>query len=132
MHFKILTVINNKLYSNFLNRSCPAFTKYISRSTISVFKDLRPVYKVYVKPNAKNQISTPVEVETRDIVEDDSETIQCENCFSCFGKCSQMEKKIVKHALAVLDKTKMEKIEQSKIEATLEIITNKLNILLNR
>ena len=112
--------------------SCPAFTKYISRSTISVFKDLRPVFKVYVKPNANNEISTPLEVKSKDIVDDDLQTIQCENCFSCFGKCSQMEKKIVKHALAVLDKAKVEKTKQSEIEAKLEIITNKLDILLNK
>lgn len=90
------------------------------------------MFKVYVKPNANNEISTPLEVKSKDVVDDDWQTVQCENCFSCFGKCSQMEKKIVKHALAVLDKAKAEKTKQSEIEAKLEIITNKLDILLNR
>lgn len=90
------------------------------------------MFKIYVKPNVNNEISTPLEAKGKDIVDDDLQTIQCENCFSCFGKCSQMEKKIVKHALAVLDKAKVEKTKQSEIEAKLEIITNKLDILLSK
>lgn len=114
--------------------------KYFARATISVFKDLRPVFQVRVKPNSNNEISVPVEFDyEKKTIE---QPIQCTNCFSCFGKCSRMDKKIVKLAYAVLEKVKVEKFEESekdllndrigKIEVSLENITKKLNTLLHK
>ncbi|XP_055300695.1 transient receptor potential cation channel protein painless-like [Sitodiplosis mosellana] len=125
--------------------SCPSFMKYFARATISVFKELKPVFQVRVKPNDNNQISLPVPIDYEkktDAIENEMQPIQCHNCFSCFGKCSRMDKKIVKLAMVVLDKVKMEKFEEiekdllndriGKIEVSLENITNKLITLLNK
>lgn len=117
--------------------------RYFARATISVFKDLMPVFQVRVKPNANNQIYVAANDEKKiDAINSDMQSIQCANCFSCFGKCSRMDKKIVKLAFHVLEKVKMEMYEKNekdvlkvrigKIEHSLDIITNKLNTLLSK
>lgn len=119
--------------------------KYFARDTISVFKGLKPVFQIRVKPNVKNEISVPQEVDIDKktyTIENEIPSIQCANCFSCFGKCSRMDKKIVKLSFAVLEKVKLERFEESekdllndrisKIEISLQNITNKLITLLNK
>lgn len=112
---------------------------------ISVFKDLKPTFQATVKPNANNQILFPMDFESEkktDTIDIYEKPVECTNFFSCFGKCARMDKKILKLALLVLEKIKLEKYEDvekdllkdriSKIEASLENITNKLNTLLNK
>lgn len=117
--------------------------KYFARATISVFKDLMPIFQVRVKPNANNQIYVAADDEKKlDAIDSDMQSIQCASCFSCFGKCSRMDKKIVKLAFNVLEKVKMEKYEEGEkdllknrighIENSLEDIKKKLNTLLSQ
>lgn len=118
---------------------------YFARDQISLFKELKPIFQVKVRPNDNNQIAVPVGIDYKkktDAIEVDMEPVQCGSCLSCFGRCSRMDKKIIKLAKNVLDKIKNEKFEEieknqlkdrmSKIELSLENITNKLNSLLNR
>lgn len=119
--------------------------KYFARATISVFKEMAPVFQIRVKPNANNEISVPANIDYEkktDVIENDMKPIQCANCFSCFGKCSRMDKKIVKLAFVAIEKVKMEKFEENEkdqmkesirnIEHSLEVLTNKINTLLNK
>lgn len=110
-----------------------------ARDTISVFKELKPMFKVRVMPNANNQILVPDSVDMEDKLE--SKPFECYHCFSCFGGCSRMDRKIIKQAFSVLEKIKMEKYEETEndhlkerirhIESSLDKITSKLNIILN-
>lgn len=118
---------------------------YFARDKISIFKELKPIFQVKVRPNDNNQIAFPVGIDYKkktDTVEVDMQPVQCGSCLSCFGRCSRMDKKIIKLARNVLDKLRNEKLEEiekdqlknrmSKIELSLENITNKLNSLLNK
>lgn len=71
--------------------------------------------KVTVKPNANNQIVAA----------------QKKNCFCCFGfaPCRQMDGRIIKLALSVLEKTKLEKHEANEKEQ-LRILITKVEKLL--
>lgn len=119
--------------------------KYFARTRISVFKELKPTFQIKVKPNANNQILIPVDLEQKqksDAIDIDEKPVECHDFLSSFGRCSRMDNKIVKLALFVLEKIKHEKYEEiekdimneriSKIEASLENITNKLTTLLNK
>lgn len=107
---------------------------------ISVFKDLIPVFQIRVKPNDNNKIYITAN-DKKKTDDSDMQPTRYFSCFSCLGKCSQMDSKVMKLAFNVLEKVKMEKYENTEsdllknriihIEKTLDDITNKLNTLLN-
>lgn len=118
--------------------------RYFARSRISVFKTFIPTYKIRVKPNDNNQIlvETFASDSKKDMIENDFAPVECISGCPCAGRCSRMEKKIIKLASNVLEKIKREKYEEAEkehyknrivnIEASLHDITQKLNILLNK
>lgn len=125
--------------------SCPAFMNYFARARISVFKDMKPNFQVKVKPNVNNQILLSVDLDYEkktDAIDFDYKPVGCTKCCSCFGHCSRMDKKIVKLALCVLERIKVEKYEEIEkdlmnkrihnIEESLEKITKKLDELLHK
>lgn len=92
--------------------SFPIIQKYFSRSSISVANQLKADKKLTVKPNVNNQI-----VFTQD---------SAINCFRCSGidPCCRMDGRIVKLAMGVLEKTKLEKYEENEKEQIQTLIKN--------
>lgn len=109
--------------------------KYFAYDGFCIFRKLKPIFRIGVKTNARNQISIPVN-------ENDMEPMACSKSIGCCGRCSRMDRKIVKSANLVLDKVNAEKFvedEEAKgdplkteikdIKASLEMMKN---MLLNR
>lgn len=119
--------------------------QYFARAKVSVFKELKPVFQVRVKPNGNNEILIPNQIEYENkirLIETDMKPIGCTSGFSCLGGCSRMDRKIVKLAFYVLEKQKIEKFEESEkdmlkericnIETALGNISEQLNTLLRK
>lgn len=124
-----------------------------ARARISVFKTLITSYKIRVRPNENNQIKAQVmrtknvddsdsaikDIRLTDTVGSYSKTLDC--CYSCFGDCFRMDKKIVKLSFGVLEKVRCEQDEEDEreqlrnklnnIEIALDNITQKLNSFRN-
>lgn len=92
--------------------SFPIIQKYFSRSSISVAKQLTAGFKLTIKPNENNQIVFGRHIGI--------------NCICCFGSnpCYQMDGRIVKLALSVLEKTKLKKYEENEKEQIKTLIKN--------
>lgn len=83
-----------------------------------------------MKTNVNNQISIPND-------ESDKKPMLCKSCFSYFGRCSQMDDKIVNLANEVLEdmhsnqnkdvKSDLLRDEIQELKASIELIKNQLN-----
>lgn len=78
--------------------------KYFAYDGFCIFRKLQPIFRIGVKTNARNQISIPAN-------EHDMEPMPCSNAIGCCGRCSRMDRKIVKSANLVLAKINAEKFE---------------------
>lgn len=101
------------------------------RSRISIFKEFIPLYRVSILPNRSNQIHIHILADKSTISRDDLRSMENNGgLLSCVspcsfpgGSCSQMESKIVKYSLQLLDKKRCDQAEESEKEELLNRLT---------
>lgn len=107
------------------------------RSRISIFKSFIPLYQVSILPNRNNHIHIHIPAEKNSnrggdlrSMENNGEMLDCLSpCLFPCGTCAQMESKIVKYSMQLLEKKRCDEAEESEKEALLSRLRKMENML---